>query len=140
MTIAVAAGAGKEKKMFALGITKNFTARHYLVGGDWGPENEEHAHQYRIEIRVEGPNLDRHGYLVDITALEARMEELASEFNGRVLNHLPCFEGLNPSIERLARILCDEFRSRLSNAEGLSLEVRVWENENAWASFRRDIP
>ncbi len=126
--------------MYALGIVKNFTARHYLIGGDWGAENEEHDHHYRIELRVEGPDLDRHGYLVDITALEAHVDEIISGFSGRVLNHLPCFTGLNPSIEHLARILCDELSSRLSNRGGLSLQVRVWENENAWTSYRRDIP
>jgi len=126
--------------MYALGIAKDFTARHYLVGGNWGAENEEHVHHYRVELSVEGPELDRHGYLVDLTDLEAHLEELIGGFRDRVLNHLPCFEGSNPSIERLARIFCDGICSRLKVTKALSLQVRVWENDNAWASYRRDMP
>ncbi|HOD36918.1 MAG TPA: 6-carboxytetrahydropterin synthase [Syntrophales bacterium] len=126
--------------MYTLGIAKDFTARHYLVGGDWGVENKEHAHHYRIEVSLEGRDLDRHGYLVDLTDLEVNLEELIGGFRDRVLNHLPRLKGLNPSIERLARILCNELCSRLQHGKALSLHVRVWENENAWASYRRDMP
>ena len=52
--------------MYTLAVRRDFIARHFLIGGDWGPENNEHAHHYRVEVQLEGSSLDKHGYLVDI--------------------------------------------------------------------------
>ena len=49
--------------MYRLCFTRTFTARHALIGGDWGPENDVHPHDYRIEWELRGRDLDRHGYL-----------------------------------------------------------------------------
>lgn len=32
--------------MYKLAIAREFMAQHYLVGGDWGPENQRHSHIY----------------------------------------------------------------------------------------------
>ena len=56
--------------MYSLGMRREFRARHSLIGGDWGAENSEHAHRYRMELVLEALNLDRHGYLVDIVEVE----------------------------------------------------------------------
>jgi hypothetical protein len=29
--------------MYSLSLQRDFIASHYLVGGDWGPENDPHA-------------------------------------------------------------------------------------------------
>ena len=34
-------------------LRRDFSARHYLIGGDWGAENIEHAHRYRMELVLE---------------------------------------------------------------------------------------
>jgi 6-pyruvoyltetrahydropterin/6-carboxytetrahydropterin synthase len=86
---------------------------------------------------VEGKVLDRHGYLVDIVELEAQVDELAAYYRDQTLNDLPEFAGLNPSIEHLARILCQELLSRLK-APLHALQVKVWENDIAWAAYREE--
>jgi 6-pyruvoyltetrahydropterin/6-carboxytetrahydropterin synthase len=121
--------------MYTLAIEREFVARHFLVGGDWGPENELHSHRYRVEAALEGPVLDRHGFLVDIVALEALLTELVAYFRDRTLNDLPEFAGLNPSIEHLARMLCQEVKSRVK-APLKAVTVRVWEDGVAWAAYR----
>ncbi len=30
--------------MYSVSVRRNFIAQHYLIGGDWGPENELHSH------------------------------------------------------------------------------------------------
>ena len=35
--------------MYTLAVKRDFIAQHFLVGGDWGEENENHAHQYKTE-------------------------------------------------------------------------------------------
>ena len=52
--------------MYTLGIKRNFIARHFLIGGDWGAENLPNSHHYVLELQLAGKELDQHGYLVDI--------------------------------------------------------------------------
>jgi 6-pyruvoyltetrahydropterin/6-carboxytetrahydropterin synthase len=49
----------------------------------------------------------------------------------------PPFEALNPSIEHLARILSEEFTDGMEANQLSAITVKLWENEIAWASFRR---
>ena len=35
--------------MYTVSVKRDFTAYHYLVGGNWGAENDKHAHHYYIE-------------------------------------------------------------------------------------------
>jgi 6-pyruvoyltetrahydropterin/6-carboxytetrahydropterin synthase len=123
--------------MYQLGINRDFVARHYLVGGDWGAESQLHSHVYSVEVQVEGKVLDEHGFLVDIVELEARLDELSAYYRDQTLNELPEFAGLNPSIEHFARILCQELASRLT-APLYALQVKVWENDIAWAAYRQE--
>jgi len=129
----------KERTMhrYTLAVRRDFVARHYLVGGDWGPENQLHSHPYRVEVQLEGRNLDQHGYLVDIVALEAHLEELVAYFRDQTLNQLPEFAGINPSIENLARIMGQDLLSRIQEPIS-ALTVKIWENDIAWAAYREE--
>ena len=120
--------------MYQLAITRDFIARHYLVGGDWGTENELHSHPYRAEILVEGNALDRHGYLIDIVELNSAVNAVIGRVGEHTLNDLPAFAGLNPSLEHFSRILWDMLASRLDLPDKI-LTVRLWENERDWAAY-----
>jgi 6-pyruvoyltetrahydropterin/6-carboxytetrahydropterin synthase len=124
--------------MYTIAVKRDFIARHYLIGGDWGPENTEHAHHYQIEVQIEGSKLDQHGYLVDIVDIEARLETLVNRYRDQVLNNLAQFEGLNPSIEHFARILSEEFLLSMGTRSLNAVTIKIWENEIAWTSFRRE--
>ncbi len=82
--------------MYALSVRREFRAEHFLIGGDWGAENQPHPHAYRLEVELEGESLDAHGYLLDIVELEARLEAIVSRYSGQRLNDQPEFAGLNP--------------------------------------------
>ena len=120
--------------MYQLAVTRDFVAQHYLIGGDWGAENSRHSHAYRIEVLLSGLELDRHGYLVDIVELERALTEIISRYRDHTLNDLAPFAGVNPSLERFARVLHEELRARLS-AGNLLLTVKLWENERDWAAY-----
>lgn len=122
--------------MYTVAVKRDFIAQHYLVGGDWGAENRLHSHHYILELQLEGPSLDRHGYLADILAIEDALLEQVTRYRDCTLNDLPDFSGLNPSIEHFARILCVALSGRIE-AENLAfITVKLWENEIAWASYR----
>ena len=122
--------------MYTLAVKRDFIAQHYLIGGDWGAENNLHSHRYVVELRIEGSELDRHGYLVDIVDVERHLDALVDSYRDRTLNGLPAFDGLNPSIEHFSRILCTALADLIHAPNIQSFTVVIWENEVAWASFR----
>ena len=122
--------------MYTLAVRRDFIARHYLIGGDWGPENNPNSHHYLLELRLSGESLDEHGYLVDIDVLGKHLAEIVAYYNEQMLNDLPEFSGLNPSIEHFSRILCSAFNERLTFANINKITVVLWENEQAWVSYK----
>jgi 6-pyruvoyltetrahydropterin/6-carboxytetrahydropterin synthase len=124
--------------MYAVAVRRDFVAQHYLVGGDFGAENQRHSHHYRIELSLAGQTLDRLGYLVDIVEIERSLDEMVARYRDRTLNELPEFGGSNPSIERFADILTRAFSEQIREPRVTSLTVTLWENEIAWASCRVD--
>ena len=124
--------------MYTLSLGTAFTAYHYLIGGDWGPENDRHPHHYRVELVLKGRTLDRHGYLVDITDVEHRLAELKQRYENATLNDRPEFAGLNPSIEHFSRILWESLVRNTGAFDSDRIQevlVRVWENDIAAASY-----
>jgi 6-pyruvoyltetrahydropterin/6-carboxytetrahydropterin synthase len=121
--------------MYELGIKRDFIAQHFLIGGDWGPENYPNSHHYVLELRLEGKELDQHGYLVDIVDVEKHLDEIVNYYKDHMLNEKPEFAGLNPSIENFARILATSLSERI-NAQNISeIKIVLWENESAWAAY-----
>ena len=125
--------------MYTVAVTQGFIAQHYLIGGDWGPENRLNSHRFRVEIRLEGAALDQHGYLVDIVAIKEALGEVVERYSDVTLNDLPEFAGLNPSVENFVRILSEFIEQRIPTATLSVMTVRLWEADDAWASYRREF-
>jgi 6-pyruvoyltetrahydropterin/6-carboxytetrahydropterin synthase len=124
--------------MYTLGVRRDFIARHFLIGGDWGPENFPNSHHYVLELQLEGNQLDQHGYLVDIVDVEKHLDEVVNYYKDQMLNDKPEFAGLNPSIENFSRILATSLSDRIKATNISALKVVLWENESAWAAFSVD--
>jgi len=124
--------------MYTVAVKRDFVAQHFLVGGDWGAENQKHLHHYQVELQLEGVTLDEHDYLVDIVNIEANLDALVAYYRDKTLNDLHEFAGRNPSIEHFAHSLCDTLAERIQASNISALTVKLWENEIAWASFRKE--
>lgn len=122
--------------MYTLAVKRDFIARHYLIGGDWGAENFPNSHHYILELQLSGQSLDQHGYLVDIIDVEKHLDATVSHYREQMLNDLPEFTGLNPSIEHFARILAEQLNAKIRAANISALTVRIWENDIAWVSYK----
>lgn len=120
--------------MYRLAITRDFIAQHYLIGGDWGAENFKHSHSYRVEVLLRGAALNQHGYLVDIVELESALTEITAQFSDHTLNDLTRFAGLNPSLERFAKVFYENLCAKLV-LQDLSVTVKLWENDRNWAAY-----
>ncbi len=121
--------------MYTLGVQRDFIARHFLIGGDWGSENYPNSHHYVLELQLKGSELDQHGYLVDIVDVEKHLNEIVDYYTDQMLNDKPEFAGLNPSIEHFARILATSLSERIKAPNISKLKVVLWENESAWAAY-----
>lgn len=122
--------------MYTLGVRRDFIARHYLIGGDWGAENFPNSHHYILELQLEGVELDQHGYLVDIVDVEKHLGEVVDTYREKMLNECEAFAGLNPSIEHFARILAVSLSERIKAKNISVLKVVLWENDSAWAAYQ----
>jgi 6-pyruvoyltetrahydropterin/6-carboxytetrahydropterin synthase len=122
--------------MYTLAVRRNFIARHFLIGGDWGTENFPNSHQYILELQLEGSVLDQHGYLVDIVDVEKHLDDVVNYYREQMLNEKNEFAGLNPSLEHFARILAMTLNEKIKARNISMIKVVLWEHENAWAAFR----
>jgi 6-pyruvoyltetrahydropterin/6-carboxytetrahydropterin synthase len=121
--------------MYTLRVCNDFVGQHYLTVPNSGPENEWHSHHFEIEVLLEGEELNQNGYLVDIVEVEEVLDQIIDRYEDATLNDLPEFQGRNPSIEHFSRIVCTSLQNRLSLDTVTKMTVRIWEDEEAWASY-----
>ena len=120
---------------YTVGVIKSFIAQHFLFGGDWGRENTLHSHHYKMEAIFEGDRLDRHGYLLDIAVVHGHLDAVVARFRERTLNELPELGGQNPGLEPFARVLAESLAGRLDTQGLTGLTIKLWENEEAFATY-----
>lgn len=121
--------------MYAVTVSRDFVAQHWLTVPDPGPEGDLHSHHFEAEVRLEGDRLDEHGYLLDIDAVEAALDRLEDRYRDATLNELPEFDGRNPSVEHFSRLFAERFRDRVDTERVDRIEVTMWEDESAAASY-----
>ena len=125
---------------YELTVSRDFIAQHYLTVPDpEPPEGEVHSHHFTVELRFAGSELGEYGYLVDIDAVESLLDDLEDRYRDTLLNDLPEFEGLNPSIEHFSRLFGDRVEDALSNLTPTRLTVCIWEDDTSWASHTRRL-
>ncbi|WP_255464324.1 MULTISPECIES: 6-pyruvoyl trahydropterin synthase family protein [unclassified Legionella] len=117
-------------------LRKNFIAQHFLIGKDFGAENERHSHHYSFELEIEDTKLDQYNFLIDIVEVKARIDQLISYFQDKTLNELPEFKNQNPSLELFSKILWQKFNHHFELPTSSQITVRLWEDEIAQASYR----
>ena len=116
-------------------VIRDFVAQHFLIGGDWGKENQLHSHHYKLEVIFAGEELDKHQYLLDIAVVNEQLEKLCDRYRDHTLNELPEFEGKNPSLELFARLLAEGMSKGVDTKPLSTLTAKLWEHELAFASY-----
>ena len=124
--------------MYTVSLTKKIVAQHYLPN-EIEPENKKHSHIYKLEISLSGTILDKNGYLVDINQVDRVFEEILGMYQDKTLNDLVEFNDKNPSLENFSNVLCNKFLERIQFENLKLINIRIWENDDASVSYRRDV-
>lgn len=125
---------------YQLAVKRDFIAQHQLTVPDpEPPEDAINSHQFTAEVIFAAQSLDENEYLVNIDAVEAMLDDLEARYRDAFLNELPEFEGHNPSVEYFAKVFGDKLVERLPETTAETLEVKLWEDDTAWASHTRSL-
>jgi 6-pyruvoyltetrahydropterin/6-carboxytetrahydropterin synthase len=123
--------------MFEVTVEQTFAAGHALRNYKGKCENV-HGHNFKVQVRIEGQNLDESGMLVDFIDVKNVMRKVIDRLDHQFLNEVPPFDIKNPSAENIAEYFHHEMTTSLASTPvpiRIS-EVRVWETEIQSASYR----
>ena len=123
--------------MFQVSVEETFSSGHALRGYKGKCENP-HGHNYRVQVTLEGPQLDHIGLLVDFTHLKEVMRAIIKRLDHQFINDLEPFTTVNPSAENMAKYFYDEVSGNLKGlpAGAHVSDVIVWETDTAMAKYR----
>jgi len=121
--------------MFELRVVTRFAAAHRLTMVGAKCENL-HGHNWKIEVYVQGQDLDEGGVLVDFGIVKRHVRSLMETLDHKFLNELDYFQaGTPPSSENIARYVADNLADRLDIPGIRVSRVTAWESEDASATY-----
>ena len=129
---------GVLSEMYRIGVECRFSAAHRLEGHR-GRCSRLHGHSWRVEAVFAADEISSGGMLLDFDDARAALEDAVAPFDHRFLNEVEPFDRVAPTAENVAREVFDRLDSRASGSSwraGLE-SVKVWESEDAWASYER---
>jgi 6-pyruvoyltetrahydropterin/6-carboxytetrahydropterin synthase len=122
--------------MYEVTVEETFAAGHALRGYKGKCENV-HGHNYRVQVTVEGRELDATGLLVDFVELKRLMREVVAILDHQFINDLEPFTVINPSAENMAKYFYDYLAGGLHSKTPLRVsQVKLWETDTASATYR----
>lgn len=122
--------------MFEICVEHTFAAGHALRNYKGKCENV-HGHNYRVQVAIEGPELDENGLLYDFADLKKRLRHVSEYLDHQFINDLKPFDQINPSAENIAWFIGTEMQRDLTNAS-ISY-VKVWETDTSVATYRPNL-
>ncbi len=119
--------------MFEIYVEHTFAAGHALRNYHGKCENV-HGHNYKVQVGIEGPDVDENGLLHDFADLKRRLRSTSEYLDHQFINDLQPFDQINPSAENIARFICEEIQKDLKTAA--IAYVKVWETDTSCAVYR----
>lgn len=92
----------KHMGFYEVTVSARFVARHSVALPD-GSAEVPHEHEWCVTAAFRADRLDENGFVIDFTAVQAVLAEIAGELEGKNLNDSPlCADGGAATAERLA--------------------------------------
>ena len=122
--------------MFEVKVEKSFSAAHHLLNYQGACENQ-HGHNWKVEVYVKGETLDKSNILVDFKVLKKELDEVLNYLDHKDINTLPEFENESPSSEYMAKFIYDKMKEKLKNQykNAFVSKVAVWETPTSRAVY-----
>ncbi len=123
--------------MFEIVVDETFAAGHALRGYKGKCENV-HGHNYKVRVRLEGPELDSVGLLCDFVRVKQIIRSVIQSLDHKFLNDHPPFDVINPSAENIARYFYVEAAKQMvppPNGTRIA-SVTIWETDTTAATYR----
>ena len=116
--------------MFEVKIETHFSAAHHLLNYKGECENQ-HGHNWKVEVFVQGTELDKSNILIDFKVLKKKVNEIIDYLDNTDINVLPEFEGVSPSSEIISKFLYYKIKAEISGV----CRVNIWETPTSCASY-----
>lgn len=117
-------------------VEGHFSSAHALRGYN-GDCEKLHGHNWRVEVAVQGRELDATGLLVDFRSLKRIVREILDGLDHCYLNEHPEFSRRNASTENIAAYVAEKVAGGLPSNVTVSW-VRVWEGPATRSVFYPD--
>ena len=95
--------------MFELKVQDHIASAH-LLRGYQGPCARLHGHTWKVQVVLQGRQLDDIGLLMDFKAIKKTLKEVLMPLDHVHLNDLPAFRIQNPSTENLAQYIYQQLK------------------------------
>ncbi len=120
--------------MYYATVIRHFSAAHHLR--DYAGKCERvHGHNYKVELQLKSPALDRTGMVADFVQMREELDRLLQRFDHQDLNEIKPFDALNPTAENIAKLIYEEMALKFSSRKVKIGSVTVWETESSFASY-----
>jgi len=116
--------------MWEIKVEKHFAAAHHLLNYEGDCENQ-HGHNWKVEVYVRGTKLDKSNILIDFKVLKKYLDEVLELLDHTDLNNLDFFNDESPSSEMISRFIY----KKMKEVEPMIHKVSVWETPTSCATY-----
>jgi len=116
--------------MYKMKVSAHFSAAHSLREYD-GPCKNLHGHNYKLEVKLKGTELNELGMLVDYKIVKETISNVLSVLDHGFLNDIPPFDKTNPTSENIAKYLYTKLKQELD----MVYAVTVIESDGQGVSY-----
>ena len=116
--------------MFEVKVESHFSSAHHLLNYEGECENQ-HGHNWKVEVYAEGEELDKSNILIDFKILKKALNKILDKLDHKDLNELEDFKNISPSSEIMAKYIYTELKKEIH----LISLVAGWEPERARATY-----
>lgn len=123
--------------MYQISAFSHFDAAHFLRGYK-GKCANIHGHRWKVEIMLQGADLDELGILIDFMDVKNMLKDVLNTFDHKMVNDVPPFDRMNPTAENISKFVYDQMAEKLKDQIGTHISitrVTIWESESASASY-----
>lgn len=116
--------------MYEIKVESHFSAAHHLLHYEGECENQ-HGHNWKVEVYAVGENLDKSNLLIDFKILKKELNEVIKQLDHTDLNELEVFKKISPSSEIIAKHIYEQLKEKVHSIA----KVSVWETDNSCATY-----